>query len=60
LVFDQDPDLRNKIHCHYLMALGNLGLGNGNSEEAEKNFDIVLGYDSSHFGADCAQKDDQQ
>ncbi len=27
LVFDQDLDLGDKIHCHYLMGLGNLGLG---------------------------------
>ncbi|HEY9046845.1 MAG TPA: DUF5107 domain-containing protein [Ohtaekwangia sp.] len=51
LVFDQDLDLRNKIHCHYLMALGNLGLGNGNAAEAEKNFDIVLKHNVNHLGA---------
>ena len=28
LVFDIDLDLRNKIHCQYLIALGHLGLGN--------------------------------
>jgi len=26
LVFEQDLDLRNKIHCHYMMALGYSGL----------------------------------
>lgn len=27
LVFDQDLDLKNLIHCHYLIGLGFLGLG---------------------------------
>jgi len=27
LVFDQDINLRNKIHCTYLIGLGHLGLG---------------------------------
>ncbi|TCS85835.1 Tfp pilus assembly protein PilF [Anseongella ginsenosidimutans] len=26
LVFDQDLDLRNRVHCHYMMGLGYLGL----------------------------------
>ncbi len=28
LIFDEDYTLRNRAHCYYLMALGNLGLGN--------------------------------
>ncbi len=27
LIFDEDYTLRNKAHCYYLMALGNIGLG---------------------------------
>ena len=27
LVFDDDLNLRNRIHCHYMLALGYLGLG---------------------------------
>ena len=51
LVFDQDLNLRNKIHCHYLIALGYLGLNNGLLREAEKNFDFVLKQDVNHLGA---------
>jgi tetratricopeptide (TPR) repeat protein len=51
LVFDQDLNLRNKIHCHYLIGLGMLGLGNGHSEEAEKHFNFVLDKNISHSGA---------
>jgi len=28
LIFDEDYTARNKAHCYYLMALGNMGLGN--------------------------------
>jgi len=28
MIFDEDYTARNKAHCYYLMALGNLGLGN--------------------------------
>ena len=51
LVFDQDLDLRNKVHCHYLLGLGYMGLGNGTIPEAEKNFKIVLKNDINHFGS---------
>ena len=27
LIFDEDYTLRNRAHCYYLMALGNMGLG---------------------------------
>ena len=29
LIFDEDYTARNCAHCWYLMALGNIGLGNG-------------------------------
>ena len=51
LVFDADLNLRNKVHCLYLMGLGNLGLGDGQLEEAEKLFDQVLSFDRNHQGA---------
>ncbi|HVV05507.1 MAG TPA: tetratricopeptide repeat protein [Puia sp.] len=49
LVFDQDINLRNKIHCTYLIGLGYLGLG----EEARghKYLQEVLQMDINHQGA---------
>ncbi|MCW3113267.1 MAG: hypothetical protein JWR18_1663, partial [Segetibacter sp.] len=49
LVFDQDLDLKNKLHCLYLIGLGNLGLKN--YDEAEQYFNEVLSGDVNHFGA---------
>ena len=51
LVFDQDLDLKNKIHCHYMIALGYLGLGNGSFEKAAHHFDTILNLDINHIGA---------
>lgn len=28
LIFDEDHTKKNRAHCYYLMALGNIGLGN--------------------------------
>jgi tetratricopeptide (TPR) repeat protein len=49
LVFDQDLDLRNRIHCHYLMGLGHLGLGQ--VTQAEEHFQAVLTANANHLGA---------
>ena len=51
LVFDADLDLRNKIHCMYLMALGYMGLGNEHTEKAKNIFDEILQIDINHQGA---------
>jgi len=51
LVFDQDLNLKNRIHCHYMMGLGYLGLGNGEAKAAEKHFTDVLQMDINHQGA---------
>lgn len=48
-VFDADPDKRNRIHCHYLMALGYLGLGE--EAPAEMHLKEVLKMDATHQGA---------
>jgi tetratricopeptide (TPR) repeat protein len=49
LVFDEDLDRRNNIHCHYMMALGLLGLGD--DEDAQQHFAAVLELESHHLGA---------
>ena len=44
LVFDSDLNERNRLHCYYLMSLGNLGLGNGHtSSQAIAYFDKAPG-----------------
>lgn len=49
LVFDIDLDLRNRIHCQYLIALGHLGLGN--ETEAKGMLENLLEMDINHQGA---------
>jgi hypothetical protein len=40
---------RNQIHCHYMMGLGSLGMGDLAAAKAQ--FDAVLALDISHLGA---------
>ncbi len=49
LVFDDDLRTRNRIHCHYMMGLGRLGLGE--QAQAQQQFDIVLSLRADHLGA---------
>lgn len=49
-VFDADLNLLNKVHCNYLMALGNLGLGKEHFEKAVVFFERVLKLDKNHQG----------
>jgi tetratricopeptide (TPR) repeat protein len=49
LVFDEDLNRRNAIHCLYLMALGHLGLGD--TAAAAEQFERVLAMDPAHLGA---------
>ncbi len=49
LVFDEDLGRRNRIHCLYMMALGQLGLGK--LEDAQTLFSQVLALDANHLGA---------
>jgi tetratricopeptide (TPR) repeat protein len=49
LIFEDDLDKRNKLHCTYMMALGCLGLKN--IDEARSFFDEVLTIDSMHLRA---------
>lgn len=49
LIFDEDLELKNKIHCLFMLALGCLGLGK--EKEAETYFSQVLEMEKCHQGA---------
>ena len=49
LVFDENLNERNRIHCHYMIALGEIGLGHYKS--AQEQLEEVLRLDSNHLGA---------
>lgn len=49
-VFDADLNLLNKVHCYYLMALGNLGLGDEYLKKAAALFAQVKKLDKNHQG----------
>jgi len=49
LVFDDDLDLRNKIHCHFIRGLGYLGLEQ--YSQANDEFLKVLSLESGHLSA---------
>ena len=49
LVFEDDLNLRHRIHCQYMLALGQSGLGN--QSEARQHFEQILAWDASHQGA---------
>ena len=46
LIFDDDPERRNKAHCYYLMGLAHLG--QGEMKEAARSFNQALEYDHNH------------
>ena len=48
LIFDEDLDKRNQIHCYYLMGLGNLGMNN--NALAKENFEKALELDINNQG----------
>jgi tetratricopeptide (TPR) repeat protein len=48
-IFDEDYTTRNKAHCYYLMALGNLGLGK--KDMAKKFLNLALELEPSHMMA---------
>lgn len=47
-IWEDDMDKKNRIHCHYLIGLGYLGLGNG--EKAGKHFNMAAAMDNNHQG----------
>lgn len=49
IIWDDDLDRRNILHCKYLMGLGYLG--SGNLSQAEEIFSMILNEDSYHIGA---------
>lgn len=48
-LFDEDLSLRNRVHCHYLIALGSYGLGD--TTRAVASYSEVLAIDPGHQGA---------
>jgi hypothetical protein len=49
LVFEKAPHQINRAHCHYMMALGYMGLEN--TQIAQQQFTEVLALDANHSGA---------
>jgi len=49
LIWEEDLNVRNNIHCHYLIGLGELGLQN--KEGAQTAFEKVLAKDLYHLPA---------
>lgn len=49
LIWEADLNLRNKIHCQYLMALGQIGLNQ--LDRAKKLLLEIISTDQSHLGA---------
>jgi tetratricopeptide (TPR) repeat protein len=49
LIFEDDLNRRNQVHCDYIMGLGYLGMHK--MEEAAGCFEKVLAADNMHFGA---------
>ena len=47
LIFDEDYTARNRAHCYYLMALGNIGLGN--QEKASAFLKEAVAIEPSHM-----------
>ncbi|NQX63342.1 DUF5107 domain-containing protein [Paenibacillus qinlingensis] len=49
LVFEDNLNVRNEVHCLYMMGLGHLGLGN--LAMAREQFDKALNLEANHAGA---------
>ncbi|MGN0527771.1 MAG: tetratricopeptide repeat protein, partial [Eubacterium sp.] len=47
LVFDEDLNRKNKVHCLFMKALGLLG--KGENEKAQMIFQKAFSFDNSHF-----------
>lgn len=51
LIWEDDLDRRNKVHCHYMMGLGYLGLGDISS--AVEHLQAAAKLDMNHQGVQC-------
>ncbi|MGI9061116.1 MAG: DUF5107 domain-containing protein [Ktedonobacteraceae bacterium] len=49
LVFEDDLNKRNQVHCHYMLGLGHLGLSE--YAQAQSHFSQALALDANHQGA---------
>ena len=49
LIWEEDLQVRNKIHCYYLIGLGAMGLQK--TEEAQEAFDALKELDTYHLSA---------
>lgn len=54
LVFEDDLNKRNEIHCRYMMGLGWIGLGR--YDRAKEELDAALALDPNHQGAATHRK----
>ncbi|MFD2036292.1 DUF5107 domain-containing protein [Belliella marina] len=54
LIWEEDLNIRNQIHCDYMIALGYLGLGEFG--QANEHFDKILSRDPVHQGAHIHRK----
>jgi len=54
LIFDEDLNKKNMIHCHYLMGLGYIGLNK--VDLAKSEFNQILELEANHQGAIIHQK----
>jgi tetratricopeptide (TPR) repeat protein len=55
LIFEDDLDLRNKVHCYFLIGLGNIGLGR--LEEAREYLGKTAKLDQNHLKGKLFAKD---
>jgi tetratricopeptide (TPR) repeat protein len=58
LIWEDDLNQRNQIHCHFVMALGYLGLGE--NERAKQNFEKLRALDINHQGVNILNFDFQE
>ncbi len=49
LIFDDDLDQRNQAHCHYLIGLARMGLGD--TKAAAEAFDRAVRLEPAHQNA---------